>query len=153
MSKLQNIKAVKEMLAGTHRTQGRKSFSMADTKTKVLEENIIERDEDGNPKVWIEIDPVSKSRTRVTQHAGFKSRQPDNSILDTIQDILKVPQECPECGNKMHDSEKRLNFKFWFKRKKCFGCVLTEERKIKMQGTKLQNVPEPIFIYPIPNTE
>ena len=34
----------------------------------------------------------------------------------------------------MHEKEKRLNFKFWFKRKKCFGCVLEEERKIKLEG-------------------
>ena len=36
----------------------------------------------------------------------------------------------------MRKKEKRLNFKFWFKRKKCFGCVLEEERKIKSQGEK-----------------
>jgi len=34
----------------------------------------------------------------------------------------------------MREKEQRLNFKFWFKRKKCFGCVLEEERKIKQQG-------------------
>ena len=27
-----------------------------------------------------------------------------------------------------------LNFKFYHKRGKCFGCVLTEERKIKEKG-------------------
>ena len=34
----------------------------------------------------------------------------------------------------MRNEEKALNFKFWFKRKKCFGCVLTEERQIKRKG-------------------
>jgi hypothetical protein len=134
MSKLQNVKAVKDMLAGTHKTQTRKTFSIAKTKKEVAEEDIIERDENGEPKIWIETDPVSKTRTRVTQHDGFKTRQPENSILETIQEALKVPKECPSCGTNMHEKEKRLNFKFWFKRKKCFGCVLEEERKIKLEG-------------------
>jgi hypothetical protein len=34
----------------------------------------------------------------------------------------------------MRDHEKRLNFKFYFMRGKCFDCVLKEERKIKSQG-------------------
>ena len=134
MSKLQNIKAVKELLAGTHKSQGRKTFSMANNKKEVIEEDIIERDESGNPKVWIETDPISKSRTRVTQHEGFKSRQPENSILQQIQKTLAVPEKCPSCGKKMRDHEKNLNFKFYFKRGKCFECVLKEETKIKMQG-------------------
>ena len=134
MSKLQNVKAVKDMLAGTHKTQTRKTFSIANTKKEVPDEDIIERDENGEPKIWIETDPVSKTRTRVTQHDGFKTRKPENSILETIQEALKVPKECPSCGTNMHEKEKRLNFKFWFKRKKCFGCVLEEERKIKLQG-------------------
>ena len=114
MSKLQNVKAVKDMLAGTHKTQTRKTFSIANTKKEVPDEDIIERDENGEPKIWIETDPVSKTRTRVTQHDGFKTRQPENSILETIQDMLKVPKECPSCGTNMHEKEKRLNFKFCF---------------------------------------
>ena len=34
----------------------------------------------------------------------------------------------------MRDHEQALNFKFYFKRGKCFECVLTEERRIKDQG-------------------
>jgi peptidoglycan hydrolase CwlO-like protein len=34
----------------------------------------------------------------------------------------------------MRNHEKRLNFKFWFKRKQCFSCVLKEEQEIKNQG-------------------
>tara|TARA_R100000005_G_C4927663_1_gene158070 strand:+ start:220 stop:846 length:627 start_codon:yes stop_codon:yes gene_type:complete len=134
MSKLQNIKAVKEMLAGTHKMQSRKTFAMGTTKKEVSEEDIEERFEDGRPKVWIETDPVSGAKTRVTQHDGFKSREPENSILTTIQNALKVPDECPKCGTNMREKEQRLNFKFYHKRGKCFGCVLEEERKIKQQG-------------------
>ena len=135
MSKLQNIKAVKDLLAGTHKTQTRKSFAMGVTKQKVSEEDIEERFEDGSPKVWIETD-AKGFKTRVTQHQGFKSREPANSIRQVIQDALKVPEKCPECGKDMRDHEKRLNYKFYFKRGKCFECVLKEERRIKQKGKK-----------------
>ena len=134
MSKLQNIKAIKEMMAGTHKTQTRKTFAMGSTKKELSEEDIEERFEDGSPKVWIETDPISGARTRVTQHNGFKSREPENSILKQVRDALKVPDKCPECGKDMHSHEKRLNHKFYFKRGKCFDCVLKEERAIKNQG-------------------
>jgi len=56
--------------------------------------------------------------------------------MEDVRDMLRVPDECPECGIEMRNHEKMLNFKFYFKRKKCFGCVLTEERKIKSKGKK-----------------
>ena len=132
-NKLQNIKAVKEMIAGTHRTQTRQTHYFGTTKQEISEGDILEKDDDGNPKVWIETDPKG-IRTKVTQHNGFKSREPENSIRQQIQDILKVPDKCPECGKNMRDHEKSLNFKFYFKRGKCFECVLKEERKIRNEG-------------------
>ena len=131
--KLQNIKAVKQMLSGEHKIQTRQSHYFGKNKVQIDENDIIERDEKGKPKVWIETEP-SGVRTRVTQHEGFKSREPENSILKTIKDALSVPDKCPGCGKDMRDHEKRLNFKFYFKRGKCFECVLKEERKIKQQG-------------------
>ncbi len=130
-NKLQNVKAIKQMLAGEHRSQTRKSIYTG--KTKLKESEVIESFKDGKPKIWIETDGKG-FRTRVTQHDGFTTRQPENSILKDIQELLKVPKECPTCGTNMREKEQRLNFKFWFKRKKCFGCVLEEERKIKQQG-------------------
>jgi len=132
-NKLQNVNAVKQMLVGEHRTQTKKSIYTGKTKKEIPEQDIIEKFEDGLPRIWVETDE-NGYRTRITQHDGFKSREPENSILKSIQDILKVPSTCPSCGTSMHEKEKRLNFKFWFKRKKCFGCVLAEESKIKLQG-------------------
>ena len=132
-NKLQNIKAVREMMSGTHKSQTKKTFHMGKAKQEVSEEDIIERFENGKPKVWIETDPKG-FRTRVTQHDGFKSREPENSVLKSVQDALKVPETCPECGKSMRDHEQALNFKFYFKRGKCFECVLQEERRIKDQG-------------------
>ena len=132
-NKLQNVKAIKQMLAGEHKFQTKKSHYFGKTSNEILEKDILEKFEDGKPKVWIETS-ANGHRTKVTQHEGFLSRQPENSILDQVKDVLSVPDKCPECGTEMRNDEKTLNFKFWFKRKKCFSCVLTEERKIKEQG-------------------
>ena len=132
-NKLQNVKAVQQMLAGDHRTQTRKSIYTGKTKKEISSQDIIEKFDDGSPKIWIETDN-SGFRTRITQHDGFKSRAPENSILKNIQDILKVPVDCPSCGANMRAKEKQLNFKFWFKQKKCFSCVTSEETTIRLLG-------------------
>ena len=49
------------------------------------------------------------TRTRVTQHDGFKSREAENSILKTVQDALSVPEKCPKCEAEMRNKEKTLN--------------------------------------------
>ena len=134
-NKLQNIKAVREMMSGTHKSQTKKTFHMGKAKQEVSEEDIIERFENGKPKVWIERDDAGFG-TKVTQHDGFRAREPEMNILKNIRKKLEVPKECPACGTNMRKKEKRLNFKFWFKRKKCFGCVLKEEQNIKAKGPK-----------------
>jgi len=135
-NKLQNIKAVKQLLAGEHKSQRRSQIYTGKLKTKPEDHEVEETFEDGRPKVWIERDAAGFG-TRVTQHDGFRSREPENSILKSIQDALNVPDECPKCGTVMRNDEQRLNFKFYFTRKKCFSCVLQEERKIKQEGPQV----------------
>ena len=132
-NKLQNVKAVKQMLRGEHRTQTKKSIYTGKSKKEISESDIIEKFDNGKPKIWIETD-ANGYKFRITQHDGFRSREPENSILKNIQNILKVPEKCPCCGTNMRGKEKNLNFKFWFKRKKCFGCVVSEETKIRIKG-------------------
>jgi len=132
-NKLQNIKAVKDLMAGQHKSQTRKTTYFGDTKTNTQKTEVLETFENGDPKVWIET-KTNGTRMKVTQHDGFTSRVPENSIMEQVRDVLKVPDECPKCGTEMRNHEKMLNFKFWFKRKKCFGCVLSEERMIKQKG-------------------
>ena len=95
-SKLQNVKAIKEMLAGKHKTQTRKSFGFttsAEPTRKVGDE-------------WIETN-ANGTKIKVTQQEGFRVKEPVNSIRDQINEILRMPDTCPECNNNMHSDEKR----------------------------------------------
>lgn len=128
--KLQNLKAVKQMMAGTHRSQTRKTHGFSDAKSAAKKN---EKHEIGD--VWYETDAKTGTEWKVTQHNGFRSRQPANSIREVIKDILTAPDNCPCCGKKMKGvSEERLNLKMYFKYKKCFDCVVKEETKIRAQG-------------------
>jgi hypothetical protein len=133
--KLQNIKAIKEMLAGEHKFQRKKTTYFGNTKTDTENTEVLEKFDDGKPKVWIET-KSNGTRMKVTQHDGFTSREPENSITDQVRDMLRVPDECPTCGTNMRKNEMKLNFKFYHKRGKCFGCVLEEETKIKSKSEK-----------------
>ena len=137
-NKLQNIKAVKEMLAGEHKFQKRKSTYFGKTSTENSKEDILETFDNGDPKVWIET-KTNGTRIKVTQHDGFTTRVPENSVMEQVRDVLTVPDKCPECNKNMRDHEQKLNFKFYFKRGKCFECVLKEESKIKAQGEDAWN--------------
>ena len=44
-SKLQNVKAIKEMLAGRHKTQSRKTFGFT-KKKEILDKDILEKSKD-----------------------------------------------------------------------------------------------------------
>jgi hypothetical protein len=129
-NKLQNIKAVRQILDGTHKTQTRKTFGFSDA-AHAGKKSI--RHEVGD--VWEETSPAGTVYL-VTQHDGFRSRTPKNTagIKEQIDAILKVPDECPKCSTAMRNEEQRLNFKFWYKRGKCFSCVLKEEQQIRDRG-------------------
>ena len=127
-NKLQNIKAVREMIAGTHKTQTRKSFGFSDAES-VAKKN--QKHEVGD--TWEET-TANGAVYIVTQHDGFRSKRPKNSVNELVKDILRVPDTCPECGGDMRGDEAKLNTKFWGTHKKCFGCVLKEETAIRNKG-------------------
>ena len=130
-SKLQNVKAIKEMLSGTHKSQTRQTHYYGSTKTEIAEEDIIEKFEDGKPKIWIETAP-NGSRTRVTQHDGFKSRESETGYaVREAQKELQMPDTCPNCGQSMYGHEEHLNRKFWVTHKTCFDCVVKMETKLR----------------------
>ena len=125
-NKLQNLKATKELLAGTHSTQTRKSFGY---ESKTNSKRAI-------GDIWIEKDPKTGTEYKIEQKDGFRTKIPLNSILKQIRQIMSVPEKCPCCDKKMRNEEKALNFKMYFKRKKCFECVIKEETAVKSQGIK-----------------
>ena len=110
-NKLQNIKAIKQLLSGDHKFQQKKTTYFGDVKTNTEKTEVLEKFDNGDPKVWIET-KSNGTRMRVTQHDGFKSREPENSIIDEVRDILRVPDNCPKCSAEMRGAEKMLNFKF-----------------------------------------
>ena len=125
MSKLQNIKAIQQMLDGTHKSQTRKTISYALTKD-AIEKN--KKREVGEK--WIEKGPTG-FEYEWEQCDGFRVKKAANSVLDEINEVFSFPQECPECNSNMHEAEERLNKKMYFKFKKCFSCVLKEETKLR----------------------
>ena len=122
--KLQNTKALKELLSGQHKSQTRTSYGYTSTST--------EKHEVGD--VWTETDPKTGTVWRFEQKDGYRTKTVDNSILDTIRKSLAVPETCPSCGGDMRDHEKHLHFKMYFMHKKCFSCVLKEENEIRAKG-------------------
>ena len=90
MSKLQNVKAVQQLLAGTHKTQTRQSHYYGKTITEINEDDIIEKFKNGKPRIWIETDSYTNVRTRVTQNEGFKSRESESGYLIRQAQIVVI---------------------------------------------------------------
>lgn len=123
-NKLQNVKAVQQLLSGEHKTQTRTTVGYikgADVKRNVGD-------------TWTEIDPKTGTVWKIEQKNGFRTKTVDNSILQKIRDIMSVPKTCPCCNKEMRDEEKHLNFKMYFIHKKCFSCVIKEETLIRAKG-------------------
>jgi len=123
-NKLQNTKALKELLSGAHKSQTRSSYGYTSTST--------EKHEVGD--VWTETDPKTGTVWRFEQKDGYRTKTVDNSILDVIRKTLTVPDTCPQCGGDMRNEEKHLHFKMYFIHKKCFSCVLKEENSVRIKG-------------------
>ena len=131
MSKLKNVKAIQDMLSGTHKSQTRKSHYFGTSNDTLDDKHVIEKFENGEPRIWIEEDH-NGNRTRVTQNDGFKSRESESGYLvRQAQKDLQMPSECPKCGNSTHTSERRLNEKFWMTHKQCFDCVVKFETLLR----------------------
>lgn len=122
-NKLQNVKAVKEMLSGTHKFQTNKTFGY--TKKQDIKRNIGDK--------WTEITP-NGTQIQWEQKDGFRVKTAVNSILDEINKILKMPDKCPKCNSNMYNEEEKLNKKFWSLEKQCFSCVVKMETLLRGEG-------------------
>lgn len=120
MKKLQNIKAVREMLSGTHKTQTKTTVGYSGVKTPV-DRKVGDIWTDSNGVTWQQFD-------------GFKSNL--TPALDAVREALKslkLPPTCPKCSKEMKNNQ--YNKKMWRIHKMCFDCVIEMEHEHLINGT------------------
>ena len=110
MSKLNNVRAVNQMIRGEHRTQTRttKGFEKKSIQRQVGESWI-----DKNGQEWI-------------QKEGYKSK------VGKLSNIRKVIEQsiCPTCSKKATDFDKQ----FLSREGKCHDCIVKEETLMVCEG-------------------
>tara|TARA_B100000927_G_C16465286_1_gene469436 strand:- start:1890 stop:2561 length:672 start_codon:yes stop_codon:yes gene_type:complete len=127
-NKLQNIKALEQMLDGTHKFQTKKTvgFSDADATQKRNEHHEI-----GDK--WETVD-ANGNITVVEQHDGFRTRKPKNSeVLSEVREELRLFPNCRSTCTDV-DPNHYLNKKMRAIHGMCFNCVIDMEHELKKQG-------------------
>lgn len=123
MSKLQNVKAVKQMLEGTHRFQTRKSYGY----DKVKDSEIRQVGD-----IWEEVLP-NGSIIEWEQKQGYKVRRHKNMkvLLDLQDEIRQYPNCYEDCTKKKytrHDEEIKKAHGM------CLDCLVRKETELKIKG-------------------
>lgn len=131
MSKLKNIKALNEMLQGTHRRQTKKVFGFSDTEAmeaknrrREIGEIWEEKDFHGN-SIWWE------------QKDGYRSKHSYHpSVTEEIQKIRDYLNSFPNCQKEFCtcSNPSRLDEKFRRLMGMCEDCLITMETRLKIQG-------------------
>lgn len=114
--KLKNVKAVREMIAGTHKTQTKTNVSFGEKKTFVKRE-VGDRWTDDDGTLW-------------EQKKGYKVKL--GKLSELRQDLNKFPnckKEICTCTN-----PKRNDIKMKTIHGMCFDCVIEMEHKLKIEG-------------------
>jgi hypothetical protein len=127
-NKLQNIKAVQQMIDGTHKFQTKKTvgFSDADAERKRNEHHKI-------GDVWEDVD-AHGNITIVEQFDGFRTRKPKNSqVLSNVREELRSYANCPK-ETCTCDTNYYLNQKMRAIHGMCFDCVIDMEHELKKTG-------------------
>ena len=124
--KLQNIKAIKQMLSGTHKFQTKKTHGFSDA-GKTAKRN--QKREIGD--VWEE-DSGNGIIYTVEQKNGFRVRKPKNSVADEIREYLNSYPNCDtNCKTTNHN---HLDKKMRTLHGMCFNCVIEMEHKLRIEG-------------------
>ena len=124
-NKLQNIKAVKQMLDGTHKFQTKKSIGFTDAKQKA-EQN--RRREVGD--IWEE--KIGNTLYRIEQKEGYRIKRPANSLSAEIRDYLKSYPNCKKecCKTTYNHLDKKMRKIHGMS----FDCVIDMEHELRKQG-------------------
>ena len=126
--KLQNIKAVQQMLDGTHKFQTKKTVGFSDAESK--SKQTVHR-EVGD--VWEETD-INGNVYVIEQRDGFRIRKTKNSdIFQSIRDELQSFPNCKKdvctCIGTHHLDQKMRKVHGM-----CFDCVIEMEHELKLAG-------------------
>lgn len=127
--KLQNVKAVQQMLDGTHKFQTKKTMGFSDSETTAKKN---ERHDVGD--VWEETDTSSGITYVIEQRDGFRIKKTKNSeVLQTVREELR---SFPNCRKDIctclgtHQLDKKMQKLHGM----CFDCVIEMEHELKKSG-------------------
>jgi len=126
--KLQNVKAVQQMLDGTHKFQTKKTVGFSDAEARAKQS---EHHEVGD--VWEETD-IHGNTYVIEQREGFRIRKTKNSdIFQNIRDEIKSFPNCRKdtctCAGTHHLDQKMRKIHGM-----CFDCVIEMEHELKKSG-------------------
>jgi hypothetical protein len=116
--KLQNIRAINQMLSGTHKSQNKTTVGY---QSKEEDRNVGDKWIDNNGVQWEQKDGYKVSSAKALE-----------AVMAAIK-ALKMPNTCPKCNNEMKDNQ--YNKKMWKVHKMCFDCVIDMEHDHRLNGT------------------
>jgi len=124
--KLQNVKAIQQMLDGTHKFQTKKSIGFSDVVSKKSEHHDV-------GDIWEETDSAGNTHI-IEQRDGFRIRKTKNSdIFQSIRDELQSFPNCRKdtctCVGTHHLDQKMRKIHGM-----CFDCVIEMEHELKKAG-------------------
>lgn len=127
--KLQNIKAVQQMLDGTHKFQTKKvvGFSDAAETADKNQKRLI-------GEVWEETDPISGITYIIEQKDGFRIKKTKSS--NVLQDVRDEIRSFPNCRKETCTclGKHSLDQKMQKIHGMCFDCVIEMEHELKKSG-------------------
>lgn len=124
-NKLQNIKAVKQMLDGTHKFQTKKTHGFSDAKQKAEKNKHREIGE-----IWEE--KINGTIYTIEQQNGFRVKKPKNSISAEVHTYLNSYPNCKKdcCKTKFGAVDEKMRIIHGM----CLDCVIDMEHELKKQG-------------------
>ena len=123
--KLQNIKAVKQMLDGTHKFQTKKTIGFSDAKQKAKKNK-----KRNVGDIWDE--EINGIMYTIEQKNGFRVKKPKNSVMSEVREYLNSYPNCQKecCKTSYNHLDKKMQKIHGM----CYDCVIDMEHELKKQG-------------------
>lgn len=131
MSKLQNVKAISDLLQGQHKSQTKKTFGWTD---KAAADERNKKREVG--EVWEETNPVTGVTYRWEQRDGYRVKSFAN-LAETMEQARQYLNSFPNCPKETCtcSNPTRLDEKFRRMMGMCEDCVISMETDLKIKGS------------------